>query len=202
LFGCASNVGFDALVGSFVAPAGVTALVGCESTFHMCFQWGTVPPWWTFGEPPGCRPAAAIRPAFDMLPGSCNTYFPDRDAESAIVVETMAAPTSAVRFRVVVTAADSSASPVPAGEEVYAFAITINHQRTVNDGACEGCNVPATIDYGRLVLRQAQGASDMVIHGDWSNGDLGAFWQGGVYWLCSATPARNATWGRIKTLYR
>jgi hypothetical protein len=202
-FACASNAGFDMLVGSFVTPPGVTALTGQAPTVLVHFQGDQIPAWWTFGAAPNCRAATSLSSAYPggTVPGACDNYFGDNACAGAHLPDANPAWPTQLRIRMVAAIDAGLAAPVAAGTEQYCFTLTINHARTIGTTVCGGCDVPAAFVFSSLLLSQPVGVGDFTFEADFARGDLCAAWQGGES-FCAYTPAKNASWGQIKSLYR
>jgi hypothetical protein len=203
-FACNTDAGVDVLVGSIVPPPGITALTGMVPTVLVAFAHNGIPPWWTFGAAPNCRPASSLIAAFPGggLPGTCNTYFADRAAAGAHLPDANPNDPAQLRIRMVAAIDPGLAGPVAAGEELYLFTLTINHQRTTGETACAGCFMQAALIFWELDLTQPLGVGDFHFYSNfYGSSDLCAGWQGGGP-FCGGDPATNATWGQIKSLYR
>jgi hypothetical protein len=126
----------------------------------------------------------------------------------------------------------SSAAPSPpgaalfAGQEYFAFSLTISHAKTVGTGACAGCLEPVVIFLSTVEVTSPSAPNVWLTHGaNWS-GSMWVSWQHGypinVYPTCattgspaclakntnfdvvpySTTPVHTGTWGAVKALYR
>ena len=84
------------------------------------------------------------------------------------------------------------------GQEYYAFRLTIDHQKTVGSGACADCCAPVVVVPTSLkIVQPVGGGGDFLV----TASPFTALWQAGGG-PCGPTPARRATWGRIKSQYR
>ena len=94
----------------------------------------------------------------------------------------------------------ANAMPVSEELEYYAFKLSINSAKTVGTGACDGCLDPVCIVLNEIKLTQPVGVGNYRLQ----NPALSyyATWQGGVVsgGCPAATPARNRTWGAVKSL--
>jgi hypothetical protein len=201
-FACDTDLGTDVIVGSVIVPPGVTALTGMEPTVLVVFDHGALPPWWTFGAAPNCRAASSLASAYPggSVPGSCNTYFADNGAAGAHLPDANPPSPDRLRIRMVAAIDVGLAGPVPAGEEIYLFTLTIDPQRTTS--GCAGCGIPATFNFSDLTLTQLVGVGDFDWTADLERGDLCAYWNDGICWGCCVVPAANTTWGQVQALYR
>jgi hypothetical protein len=97
-----------------------------------------------------------------------------------------------------------------AGQEYFGFVLRIDSQKTVGTGACPGCDVPACIVLSSVNLVMESPPASQRLSGPanltdsdfvtWQGG--GAPTGGGVTGCPAATPARRATWGSVRALYR
>ena len=199
IFACASNSGNNALISTFIAPAGVTALLGGDVVMDMQTAGATLPDWWNFG---GCRAATALLFSTDFsgVPvGGCDDVF--GPALGGGFNFPAFGGANRQRFKHGFALAQGFPAIV-AGHEVYFSRIVILNAGTV--GGCAGCLTGACI-----VLNQMNVVQDPVTHpgGDFSY-TLPATrqhvtWQSGGGVDCpGVTPARKTSWGTIKTLYR
>ena len=122
--------------------------------------------------------------------GAYNTNFLGSPTRARIVAA-IAVPASAV-------------GPVDADVEYFSFNLAINNQKTVGTGACTGCSVPVCLVLNSIKLTQGVGIGDFKIGDAGAPGSNIITWQGGAVGGggCAATPAKNATWGSVKSLYR
>jgi type 1 fimbria pilin len=88
-----------------------------------------------------------------------------------------------------------------AGDENFAVQFRIATTKTVGTGACAGCLTPMTWALNRIqVAYQLEESEvlDFVIPG----GNQCLSWNGGAAPCAPPIPARNTTWGQVKSLYR
>jgi hypothetical protein len=98
---------------------------------------------------------------------------------------------------------EASAVDLLAGQEYGVAKWRISSQRTVGIGSCDGCAIPACITFNSAKITTAFGASSVLLTTAANPGSNFITWQGGASANCpGATPARNATWGSVKSLYR
>ena len=97
-----------------------------------------------------------------------------------------------------------------AAQEYFSYNLTINNAKTVGTGACAGCTTPACIVFNSVKVTTQVAANDRTLSGP-TNGTDSNFctWQGGAgtdsnrgVGCPAATPTRNSTWGKVKSLYR
>jgi hypothetical protein len=89
------------------------------------------------------------------------------------------------------------------GTEVYSFKVNISRFRSAGLTICPGCEVGVCIVLNSITLQQTPDtpAGNKFVSAVANRNHVA--WQGGIGVDCyTTTPARNATWGSIKALYR
>ena len=215
VFACDRNTGAEVLVASFVPAFDFPQMNGDE--FVVDFATASIPlaDWWWFLDAGNCRqnslglvsepPASAVACA-DWDEGQAGGLF-------AGFTFNVFLP-SAGRITGLHWMADGLSAPVLAGHEYHAFTLTLNHQKTVGSGACGGCTLGACIGFKAFRMTSPDPNVDQVLTlGRFNLGgdDSMVTWQGGAGVAVpapdglscpAATPARNSTWGAVKSLYR
>lgn len=213
-FACDTNTVTHTLVGSFVAPAGVVAMSANEVVIDMAVAPFTpLPDWWMLRSVGSgyCR-AGSLTSNFDFTggPGTCFDYW-QGVAKGGISQFPLDQFVGRAKIGVLVAlpAGDPGITGIPEGTEVYSFKAIINSAKTVGPGSCAGCGVEACIVLQRIHLKQplgppANGVSIIitnpatvqhVIWQAWTTPDP-------IHACPLVTPARQQTWGSIKSLYR
>ncbi len=107
-------------------------------------------------------------------------------------------PSTAV-LRVVAAVPASTPMTVTPGTEYYVVRFTIENALTVGLPAetCEGCCTPLSIAPVYITMVQPVGVGDFTLTG--TQDDI-ITWQ--AHSACGPTPARRASWGMVKSLYR
>lgn len=205
-FACTSNTLTGAvMVGSFIPPAGSTAISGEEIVIDLQSASATLPAWWQFKNTGTCRQTAfAINADFTAGPANCTDYWAGQAAGGFSAFNPNIVPGALNRARVLAVFAVAPALTGPVDEtlEYGAFKITVNGTKTVGATACAGCLDPVCVVLNEVKLTQPVGVGDYRIQNPATRNFL--TWQGGVVTggCPAATPARNATWGSVKSLYR
>jgi hypothetical protein len=205
VFACTSNSGTNTLVGSYVTPAGVDSANGNEIVIDIQTSGATLPQWWMMKNAGTCR-ATALSMSFDFSTGpfTCFDYW----AGQALGSFGYTAPYAVYgpnRARIVGVCAIGglSASGIAPDTEVYSHKVSISNVKSTGLGACAGCSDGACIVLNSIKLTQNQrSAGGPKFMGNPAVRNF-ATWQAGIPGCGTpATPARNATWGKVKSLYR
>lgn len=205
-FACNSNTQVFTLVGSFFVPDGtVLNMTGIMARVEVSTGTSTVPAWWSLFNLGACRQNALAADA--AVPSSAASCVDPWGGAASGGVCTVYSPDGiyADGIAVCLTLPVGGVQPLSPGTEYFAFSLRINSERTVGPGACSGCDLPACIAWQQLAIYQEgppaptpplylQGGGQYLV--TWQSAPL----NGGA--CLAATPAKNRTWGAIKTLYR
>jgi hypothetical protein len=213
-FACNTNSGSHRLVGSFISPANFSDMVGTEVVIDLGVAGVSLPAWWQFKNAGSCRiaslgiglsePVDAIR-CVDWASGQALGGIASYTVDAFILGRATIRLASAV---------PASLGDILAGQEYFAFLLTLNHLKTVGAGSCAGCELGACIALRSVVLVNGSGQRTGLGPGRGSIGsdDRLVTWQGGAGVVTQthadaldcprATPVRNNTWGDVKALYR
>jgi hypothetical protein len=199
---CNTCGNFQILVGSFVAPPCVTAMSAITFVLDVQTASPTLADWWNM-SPGGCRPSSLSSTAdFTGGPYSCSDYWQG----GAIGQAAMGSPVGnrgQISGVFALPAEDSRVTSIAEGTEVYSFRVSINNSKTTGLGACTGFYTGACIVFSSLWVNQPKGEPCGSIHVTAPAVRSYVTWMGGIGVDCyGATPARDATWGSVKALYR
>lgn len=160
-------------------------------------------------QPNGCAggPDRGVR-VFDRIPASCSNsgYVDFAGGDGSVAVEDFAYREDwdgnfvhpGVGYFLATDVRDLD-NPQPLTADVNYWALELrfnNHHRA----SCAGCNEPIVLIFNRAILRGTSGTSVEEAFAD--KASTCAAFNGGSPSTCDAVPARNTTWGRIKSLYR
>ena len=211
-FACDTNSGGGhTLVGTFIAPQGMSAVTGYSAVLDLQTSGATLAPWWQLRAslPAGCRPASMSHSAdFTSGPSSCFDYWQGGAIGGASAeYPTTAANKARLKAIAALPFGDSRITSIAAGTEVYTFKLTINNAKTVGLGACAGCSDEVCIALNSVLITQTPGAPNgnfMLVNPAVSNHVM---WQGwspaDPFQGCPlVVPTRDRTWGAIKAIYR
>jgi len=204
-FACTSNTLTGAImVGSYIPPAGSTAITGEEIVIDLQSSGTTLPAWWAFKNAGACRQSSLSTSAdFTGGPFSCTDYWAGLAAGGATAYITpYATAANRARLLIIYATAVANAQPVDENLEYYAFKATINGTKSAGSGACAGCLDQVCLVLNEIKLTQPAGVGDYRIQNPAERNFV--TWQGGVVagGCPAATPTRNTTWGSVKSLYR
>jgi hypothetical protein len=210
-FVCNTNSGSNVMVGSFVPTASHELLLAIDGSIDGQTTVAVMPDWWQFKNTGACRlTALGTNAAPGGTPVICQDPWVSQGTAGIayygdVSVSTIPTPMPAgnrARIKLTVATGSATASPVAAGTEYFGFNVTVSNAKTVGTGACAGCSIPmAWVFNGALASYMDAGAlSDETIITPILNNCIS--WQGGGAGLCQATPAKNTTWGQVKSLYR
>jgi hypothetical protein len=202
VFACTSNSGTNALVASVAAPVPVDRFVGIDVIMDLQTAGPVLPPWWGLDATSGCRNTSlSFGTDFSGTPSggaACVDYFQAQGGGG--VAAYTAGFSGPNRARILAFWALANEGLLGT-DETYMFRMAINNARSTGTGSCAGCSEAACIVLNLIRLAQPAGA----VGGDREvttpiNSQF-ATWQGGLA-NCQVTPAKNATWSQVKSLYR
>jgi len=202
---CTSNTGINTLVGSFVAPCCVTAASANEIVIDLQSLGVSLPAWWGMRATGTCRTSASLLINLDFTGGpfGCYDYW-QGGASGGVSEDAPVGNRARIKALGALPAGSPLIGPIAEGTEVYSFKININNAKSAGLGACAGCNAGVTLVLNSIKINQPvsePGGGKFMSSPGAGNGQC-ATWQGGGGVGCGATPARNATWGSVKALYR
>ncbi|MBI5711721.1 MAG: hypothetical protein HZC42_15670 [Candidatus Eisenbacteria bacterium] len=204
-FLCNTNQGAETAVGSFAPARDHADFLGTDITVDL-YSRGTfpLPDWWEFINSGTCR-RTALQASFDFAEAP-QTACLDPWSRLALwqfspylIYNLPPSPPHGDAFlaRIHLSAALQNGVPLAAGVEYDGFQLVISNTKTVGSDACEGCCGPLFLVFAQVRVFDQSGDAE-YLSAALANQVIS--WQGG-YGNC-ATPARNRTWGAIKSLYR
>ena len=220
-FACTTNGGQGALlVGGFI-PSAQANLNSLNSAFLYVDIYQTsasLDPWWMFNDPPvvGCRALTIWGLDLGNAAGAtCDRAYwsevgPPSSASRFFYPGPLGANHGTFRILVAVDASVATTTPqIGAGEESHVFGARLGRQNSTGAGSCAGCLNQAHLYFAQADFFQTN-LDNFVIDGVGLpnapvNGTKCATWQvanAAVDGCPVVTPARNNSWGSIKSLYR
>jgi hypothetical protein len=190
-FACASNVGVDVFVVSYVAPITMpNPLVGIEADVMVQPPGGApLPSWWQF-QVGGCREGALTLSANRAADTLCLESSPDSQILYWAFVPGYDSPQSGSLL--VGAGVGLPGVWITPEVEYFGFRVAVSHAKSTGLDSCGGCANRLT-----LVLREVHlhGETDTIFLTNPLRQNV-ITWQGGL------VPVRSVTWGQIKGLYR
>ncbi len=212
-FACNSNSGNHVAIGTFTLNNTLSDFVGVEVVVDLQSA-GALPAWWTFFNPPpsvNCR-TSALSATFDfsVLAAGCADPFgqPGQGGLAAYCIQganCVDAPTTNNRARIKAAGAVADPVQIEAGIEYYGVRLAMLNTKTVGTGSCAGCTEPVCLVLNSIKAAGLSGGIEMNTDGELAGADNFITWQGGAIGGLGcplATPAKNKTWGQVKSLYR
>ena len=204
-FACNINSGtsFPAFA-SFIAPAAVNEFLGLSSQIDIFTDQANLPDWWKHGTTQ-CRGTGGLAVSFDFTggPSTCTDFYHGVAAGGFAYDVGFGNPARA-RLRIQAAVPVENKGPVPPPTEFYAYKVNLLLAKTTGTGSCLGCTNSACIVLNDIQLFQPLNVLNDPQIVNPANRNY-VTWQspaGGPTGCPLATPTRNATWGRVKSLYR
>lgn len=197
-FACDTNDGAQVIVASFVAPGGVTQLLGAEIVLDLLIA-EAIPDWWRFKASGSCRQSAM---SMNFIPASPELHCRDPWALqgvggiTAYSVGYGGSPRRARIYAFVILTPDF-VLPIEENVEYFAFNLVISNMRTTGMDACAGCSLGVRLLLNSIKLVQPVGVGDFMLATSAQPASNQLYWQAGA-----TDPVRTTTWGSVKSLYR
>jgi hypothetical protein len=199
---CSSNFGSSFAVGSYILTSDQPLKVGDEVVLDLQLDSPSLVDWWQFFNAGACRATALSASfAFGTFPNtSCFDPWSGQAAGGvAAYLTTTSNPPNEYpdpnRARIKLGAAVANPIALPAATQFYSFQLVISNANTTT---CSGCATGATIVLNEISSVQQDGSRERIIA---ALVDQCVKFNGGTV-LCSALPAKNTSWGQVKSMYR
>lgn len=203
LFGCNMNTGSAVFVASVRAPAGIGLWTSFETEIQLTSNSATFPDWWRLrnqtGQTGQCRNGAlSTSQDFTGAPyaGACQDVFLNQGAGGIATYLVGFNGANRARLLLVYAVAIANQVPLVPNTEYFTARVTINYTKTVGTGSCSGCleEVWLVCTYVRCLQPSGTPGGNVTVTNPAERNY--------IIWNQGATPARSATWGTIKALYR
>jgi len=200
---CDTNSGapFSAFA-SFIPPAGITQFLGVASQLDVRSVSPALPDWWKHGSS-ACRGTAGLSVSFDFTAGpfTCADFWSGQAAGGFAYDIGFGTPDRG-RLRVQCAVPFDNRGPIGAASEYYAYKVNLQRAKSSGTGSCAGCLEPMCIVLNNIQLFQPpEAGNDPDLVNPIVRNHV--TWQAAVVPGCPAsTPARNSSWGQVKSLYR
>jgi len=188
-------------VASFVCPIDAPQFVGIEAVVDIQTSAPVLPDFW-HGGTLECNEGLVLFPASMSgvgtgLTGACiNPWLGDNSGGGYDYASGFG---GAGRARLRITLAKTVPSALTYGQNYLGSVIGID---PANEASCTGCQVPACLVLNSYTLFQVAGSQNDIYEMRTPHLQQSIFWNGGDPACAAATPARNKTWGSVKSLYR
>jgi hypothetical protein len=202
---CTNNAQAGSLFISATPPVDMNSANGQTSTVDIQTTAAALSPWWNMNGVTGCvgrTTAWSCNMDFTGGPAECNDPWAGQASPGANYVSAFEGVPNRARGKG--TGAIPGITPITADTEWGICKLNIGGARTIGTGSCAGCLDGACFVLNDVFLTQPIGLGDYHIsnpidrqHVSWQAS--GASIAGGCP---GATPARQATWGSVKSLYR
>lgn len=195
------------LVLSFTSPASMNQFVGMQAVIDMQTAAPSLPDFWRLGVGE-CREGVFVFPSGFTGVGNTTCTNP-YTAQTGGGYQWNSGVSNAARARLQLAFADANERVLVGGRHYIAGVGTLDLTMDLGFGECTGCLEPACIVVNELSLYQTAGAPGGDVF--YLNGPATrnyVTWQGGAInnnpdnGCPSGTPAKKATWGGVKSLYR
>jgi len=211
-FACNSNAGTNILVASFELGEDILQSSGQELVIDLASATTPLPAWWSFKNVGTCRLGAlGINTTVSATAANCVDWASNGAATGGLGAYNIGerGPNTA-RIKIAIAVAAAGLVDLLTATEYFSCNVTVNNSKTVGTGACAGCNDGVCIVFNSIKCTTQEAIRDRTISGPANGTDSDYItWQGGgvpvvggVTGCPAATPTRNATWGKVKSLYR
>lgn len=184
-------------------PAPVDSVIGVEWVVDLIAATPTLPDWWQFSTG-ACRPSALTASTNFAGIGACADPW-NGQALALVQVYAPGEPRGGLnQARIICTSSVLAAAQVrlDAGTAYYPGVMRLSYTKSTGADACAGCTTPVCLVLNSMNLLRHPGASVQTLEYVPELGDPNQVsWQG-AGGDCQLVPARNRTWGAIKSLYR
>ena len=209
-FACDVNTGASAMVGTFTLGDDLAPVSGTSAYIDLISQQPTLPPWWELRFSGACRPNSLTIDPYDGDGVTCADWangLASMNIASYVISGQDVPPgglgPNTARIKVVTAVDPSNLQSMIADTEYGMFELILDHGKTVGSPSCGGCTNPVCIVLNSVVVYASVGGNGngAFLGSPTSPGSNQITWQGAGA-DCQAVPIRNATWGRVKALYR
>ncbi len=205
---CTSNLGTNAMVGSFEMPASLIGVTGVELSVDLAVAGPSLPPWWQFNAVPvvECRSGSlSMNPTISLSAANCFDWSNGHGAGGLAAYNEGAFGPSTAHVLGGFAVDPAFAAALDPGAEFFAFNLIVNNNNTTT---CTGCLNAACIVFNSINVVPGTNAS-VLITGAANASSNFVTWQGGAgvsslrgQGCPAATPTHHSSWGAVKSLYR
>jgi hypothetical protein len=206
-FACDTEAGSEQLIAAFGVPFATGAdVLGVVAVVDLQSAASTLPSWWRLAKVGDCRSGyLSVSGDFTLNPSCVDPWQGQAVAEvQGYDVGQPRGGANQVRIKVACGVVPALARTLDATSVYYAVRLTIQNTYATGAAACTGCRDGACLVLNSIEVERTQGApgGDLFLQTPGSGNSNWALWRGAVGADCTLVPARNMTWGRVKSLYR
>ena len=205
-FACNTNAGEETLVGSLMVPIDMPEITGLELVVDLWPDAGgfyphpvglPIPEWWHFKNPGSCRLSAlSLSTATDQGNQVCQDMGLDQAVSVVVAYEFVPGSGGHARLKMIAAMPTSLPASAQVEQEYQAFTLRIRHDKTVGDGACEGCATPMFLYLSQInVATPGNSNNTYLYNGLAPNSQY-------VVWSPVPVPTRRSSWASVKSRYR
>jgi hypothetical protein len=188
---------------SATAPAGIDLWTAFEFELQLQADGATLPAWWQVRGTGQCRNGALTALSAGVFSG-CTDVYGGQGGGGLGAYNVGFGGTNRARLSGVWSVPSSFQTALTPEEEYFVSRLSITYAKTVGLGSCAGCAVGVCINGTLVKFVQPAGAPGGNV--DVVNPAIRShiLWQNVTdpNTCPGATPSKNITWGRVKTLYR
>ena len=209
-FACNTNAGANQLTASFEVGADISQSSGQELVIDLASASTPLPAWWAFKNAGTCRSTALAMNLTSSAAGLCVDWASGQATGGIGAYNIGERGPNTARIKIAIAVPAAALADLFAATEYFSCNLNILNLKTVGTGACTGCNDGVCIVFNSIKCTTQEAIRDRTITGA-ANGTDSNFvtWQGGgvpvvggISGCPAATPTKNATWGKVKSLYR
>lgn len=212
---CNNKTQTNKLVGSFKAPRDMAGFFAMDLDVDLQDQNGPLQPYHHYESGTGCNASGVALSIDNTASGGCGLFDTPWGAAGGGATPFVTAyspgfggnPAKARLFLSIARASNDAFHLVP-GTNYYCFHLTFNNGQAGAVPTCAGCSDKIAIVWNSATMFSNDGSGPDLIFGPDGKpmGSSGVSACGTVNGAsqatCASTPAKNTTWGQIKTLYR
>ncbi|MDM8008392.1 MAG: hypothetical protein QUV05_19825 [Phycisphaerae bacterium] len=199
---CTTNINTNIrMTTSFKLDADMPDFVAAEIYMEGMVQDAVVPDWWELGDATtaDCRNGTILSASADgtvLANGGGDICFDPWQGGGAGGIGLYSYDGNRMHLNAVW--ASATEIPLLANTEYFALQFRISGLRTV--GTCPGCLVPAI--WGLTKIGVCMPMATIYLDAPYLGGNQCLTWQSSTLPCAAPVPARNTTWGQVKSLYR
>jgi hypothetical protein len=202
-FTCNTNTGSATMTCSFAVSQNQPEFVSIALYLDGVTERAIVPAWWQMGDGDCRGTAISVSENFLAAPQiGCVDMWADQAAGGLAVYGWGPVWGGNNRTHIAVAYAVPPDMPIPlsAGVEYYAARVVISYVKTVGSGSCAGCLYPMIWNLTEIDIYQLTEYETLLE--PLPRGNQCLQWQHSTLGCPHPVPARNTTWGQVKSLYR